>query len=389
MTLNLEVWTREEIEGGGARLCCRKQRDGSRGCGRPAHAGACPRKRSLESSTTVAASSLHSDAAASYLASMTTSNVDATCQVSFETVINMADAVVNGLYGSPGTVDSIPDFKSFYLSLVEKRGDTYFCPCGYSYQRSDWQSHGKPTHMWKGKRGHCKACVERFNAATTPLDGTASVVQLQKMVEAQRGVIRSLQDEKAALLTENAQLRSTRGPVTVTNNITNNITINMPPYATIVNGTAVRQKADRLDEKTSKIRGIITELDCGGAEPTAVVPWYVMEKYFAGEPNFKMPNRSKMEVAEAVVEDENGQRSWKPVDGKAALNEYIEEAVKDLRRLNYSTSQYEDWADNMMPYQNVGEGGFHPKRVYNTEHADHKHMMKCLHTDIYGISRPK
>ena len=75
------------------------------------------------------------------------------------------------------------------------------------------------------------------------------------------------------LLTENAQLRSTRGPVTVTNNITNNITINMPPYATIINGTAVRQKADRLDENNSKVRGIITELD-RGAEPTAVVPWY-------------------------------------------------------------------------------------------------------------------
>ena len=123
--------------------------------------------------------------------------MDATCQVSFETVINVADAVVNGLYGSPGTVDSIPDFKSFYLSLVEKRGDDFFCPCGYSTPRSDWKSHVMPTHMWKAKRGNCIACVERFDAANTPLDGTASVAQLQKMIEAQRGVIRSLQDEKA------------------------------------------------------------------------------------------------------------------------------------------------------------------------------------------------
>jgi len=364
------------------KLCCRRRSDGGRGCGHPAHRGAC--KRSLEGSTNLAASSLHSDAVASYLASMTTSNVDATCQVSFETVINVADALVPATAGSQGSIDRGLDFEAFCRGLLKQSGGETICPCGFSTRRDDGPTYVR-RHMYKGKT-KCARCVELFDATNAPLDG-ASIVQLQKMVEAQRGVIRSLEDEKAALLTENAHLRSTRGPVTVTNNITNNITINMPPYATIVNGTSVRQKADRLDENNSKIRGIITELD-HGAEPTAVVPWYVMEKYFADEPNLKMTNRSKMEVAEAVVEDENGQRSWKPVDGKAALNEYIEEAVKDLRRLNYSTSQYEDWADAMMPYKIVGEGAFHAKRVYDTEHEDHKHMMKCLHTDIYGISRP-
>ena len=383
----------EDIEQ--AYRCLRIGRDGRGGClKRPGHVGAC--KRARASSTQHESSSL--DEANPKLASEV--KVDATCQVSFETVINVADAVVNG-YGSPETVDSIPDFESFYLSLVEKRGDKYFCPCGYSYKRTDWQSHGMPTHMWKGKRGHCIACVERFNAANLPLDGTASVVQLQKMVEAQRGVIRSLQDEKAAIFedeltalrAENAKLRKAkRSQCTVTNHITNNIAINLPPYAIIGTGNAMeRQKAPRLDENNTKIRGIMKELDQESQEPKDVIPWYIMEKYFADEPNsnFRMTNRSKMEVAEAVVEDEHGQRSWKPIDGKAAVSEFIKEGVTDMSHLKYDTLQYHNWRKYVMhKLVNLDEGGYNPKRVYNTEHCDHKYMMGILHQLILGIPRP-
>ena len=192
-------------------------------------------------------------------------------------------------------------------------------------------------------RNNCKT----MKAASMEVDGAAmeelkeALVAKDLLLSAANARVDALEAEVNATKTEMRDLKKRKSESVTNLNITNNITVNLPPFH---DWSYLQRKGMYSLSYALPDKALVRELL---KNPPSAVPGYITAKYFATDtPSIVLPNVKKPELR-VVEKGNNGEIRWVTVGKDKIIETMVEKGMEELAE-NYdakckSCGPYASW----------------------------------------------